>query len=34
VAAEHDDDRAAISLCRRNRFNDAKEITRDQDVGE
>jgi hypothetical protein len=34
VAAEHDDDRAAISLCRRNRLNDEKEIARDEDVWE
>jgi hypothetical protein len=34
VAAEHDDDGAAISLCRRYRIDNAKEITRDEDVGE
>jgi hypothetical protein len=34
VAAEHDDDGAAISLCRRYGVDDPKEVTRDQDVGE
>ncbi|HEY5021274.1 MAG TPA: hypothetical protein VII30_02180 [Gemmatimonadaceae bacterium] len=34
MATEHDDDGAAISLCRRYRVYDAKEIARDQDVGE
>jgi hypothetical protein len=34
VAAEHDDDGAAVSLCRRYGIDYAKEITRNQDVGE
>jgi hypothetical protein len=33
VAAEHDDDRATIAFCRRNRVDDGAEITRHQHVG-
>jgi len=33
VAAEHDDDRAPVLFCRRDRVDDAKEVTRDEEVG-
>jgi hypothetical protein len=32
VAAQHDDDGAPIPFCGSNRFDDASEIARDQNV--